>query len=166
MEYKGPKLKIKDKPFSKDLKPKGGFLKATYFKNIDGDTAVFKIDGKRETVRLLVINTPELSPVEKPYAKEAKEYFTNILENAKEIYLQSDKNSSLRDTTEARRLLAWVWVDNQLVNYNLVRMGFANVEYVASEKLKYLKKLRKAEKLAKKEKLRIHSVEENHVFNS
>ena len=166
MEYKGPKLKLKDKPFSKNLNAKGGFVKATYFKNIDGDTAVFKIDGKRETVRLLVINTPELSPNKEPYSLEAKEYFTHILENAKEIYLQSDKASTLRDTTEARRLLAWVWVDNELVNYNLVRFGYATVKYVASEKLRYLKKLRKAEDLAKKECLRIHSLEEENVFNS
>ena len=32
MEYKGPKLKLKDKPFSKNLEAKGGFVKATYFK--------------------------------------------------------------------------------------------------------------------------------------
>ena len=85
------------------------------------------------------INTPELLPTPKPYSVEAKEYFTSILENAKEIYLQSDINSTLRDTTEGRRLLAWVWVDNELVNYNLVRLGYANVEYVANEKLRYLK---------------------------
>ena len=166
MMYSGPKLKLKDKRFSKNLEAKGGFLKATFFKIVDGDTAVFKIDGKRETVRLLVINTPELLPTPKPYSVEAKEYFTSILENAKEIYLQSDKHSTLRDTTEGRRLLAWVWVDNELVNYNLVRLGYANVEYVANEKLRYLRKLRKAEILAKKEKLRIHNIEENNVSNS
>ena len=154
----GPKLKLNDKPFSKNLNAKGGFIKAEYFKCTDGDTAVFKINGIRENVRLLVINTPELE--KEPYSFEAKEYLEYVLSHATEIYLQSDKKSSLRDTTERRRLLCWVWVDGELVNYNLVRLGFATVKYVQSEKLKYLKKLRKAYEQAKQEKLRIHSIEE------
>lgn len=160
MIYRGPKLKIKDKPFSKNLLPKGGFVKANFFKCTDGDTAVFKINNLRENVRLLVINTPELIEGVNNYAIEAKEYLEYVLLHAKEIYLQSDKHSDLRDSTERRRLLCWLWVDGELINYNLVRMGYAVVKYVQSEKLKYLKKLHHAEELAKEEKLRIHTTSE------
>ncbi len=157
--YRGPKLKLNDKPFSKNLNAKGGFVKAEFFKCTDGDTAVFKINGIREIVRLLVINTPEFSDVPEMFAVEAKEYLEYVLSHAKNIYLQTDKKSALRDSTERRRLLCWVWVDNELVNYNLVRLGFAEIKYIQNEKLKYLKKLRLAEKLAKEDNLRIHSID-------
>ncbi len=156
--YRGPKLKLNEKPFSRNLDAKGGFVKAEFFKCTDGDTAVFKIDGIREIVRLLVINTPELSPITEPYALDARDYLEYILSHSKEIYLQTDKKSDLRDSTERRRLLCWVWADSELVNYNLVRLGFANVKYVQSEKLRYLKNLRYAESLAKSDSLRIHSI--------
>lgn len=155
MTVNNPKLKLNNKPFSKNLYGKGGFIKVDFFKITDGDTAVFKINGIRESVRLLVIDTPEMVPL-MPYAEEAKAFLEQNLTNAKEIYLQSDKKSDLRDKTERKRLLAWVWVDGELINYQLVRRGLALVKYVQNEKLRYLKKLRKAEQLAKSEQLGIH----------
>ena len=71
-----------------------------------------------------------------------KEYTEYVLSHAEEIYLQTDKKSDLRDSTERRRLLCWVWTDKELLNYNLVRLGYAKVQYVQSEKLRYLKNLR------------------------
>ena len=160
MLYRGPKLKLNDKPFSRNLNAKGGFVKAEFFKCTDGDTAVFKIDGVREIVRLLVINTPEIKDIPESYAIDAKEYTEYVLSHAEEIYLQTDKKSDLRDSTERRRLLCWVWTDKELLNYNLVRLGYAKVQYVQSEKLRYLKNLRYAEELAKEEGLRIHNINE------
>ena len=159
--YRGPKLKFNNKPFSRNLDAKGGFVKAEYFKCTDGDTAVFKIDGVREIIRLLVINTPELGDNPEMFAVEAKDYLEYVLSHAESIYLQTDKKSDLRDSTERRRLLCWLWVDDELVNYNLVRLGYAKVKYIQSEKLRYLKNLKYAERLAKEENLRIHSVSRN-----
>ncbi len=151
-------MKITKRPFSKNFVPKGGFVKFDFIRSKDGDTMVGKINGVRENVRLLVIDTPELAK-EEPFAEEAKDYLNNVLENAKEVYLQSDRKSSLRDNTEQKRLLAWVWADGELVNYNLVRLGYARVRYIENEQLHYLKRLRKAEKLAKRKKRRIHKGE-------
>ena len=135
---------------------KKGGITAIHFK-----PSVFKIDGVREIVRLLVINTPELGDNPEMFAVEARDYLEYVLSHAESIYLQTDKKSDLRDSTERRRLLCWLWVDNELVNYNLVRLGYAKVKYIQSEKLRYLKNLRYAERLAKEENLRIHSVSRN-----
>ena len=160
MNYKGPKFNLNELPFTVDLLSTGGFIKVEYFKIHDGDTAVFKINKIRESVRLLVIDTPELEPNPAPFGQEAKDYFEYILTHAKEIYLESDIHSSFRDDTQKRRILAWLWVDGELVNYNLVRMGYAEVKYIESENLKYLSYLKEAEVEAKKENLRIFNEED------
>ena len=64
------------------------------------------------------------------------------------------------DSTERRRLLAWIWVDGELLNYQLVRLGLATVKYVNNDKMAYLKALKEAEKQAKKEGLGLHSQQE------
>ena len=156
--YNGPKIKMTKKPFSKNFLPKGGYVLATIVRVKDGDTFIAKVNGVRETIRLLVIDTPELAKDE-PFAVEAKQYLEETLKNGHEIYLQSDKKSDLRDNTESKRLLAWLWVDGELVNYNLVKFGFARVRYIQNEKLRYLKALKKAELKAIQKKRKIHQGE-------
>ena len=107
IKYDGPNLKLNKKHFCIDNIPTGGFVKVEYLNTIDGDTAYFKVGSASESVRFYLINTPELYNNE-PYAKYAKEFTKNILENAKSIYIQSDPNNLLRDNTESRRILAWV----------------------------------------------------------
>ena len=156
MKYDGPKLIFNDQPFCLNNVPDGGFVKVEYLNTIDGDTAYFKVGNSSESVRLYLINTPEVYNNE-PYAKYAKEYTKQVLENAKELYLQSDVNNLLRDNTESRRILAWLWVDGELFNYVLLRMGLATIKYVLNDQVNYLSELRKAEELAKKEQLNIYS---------
>ena len=156
MIYDGPKLVFNDKPFCLNNMPCGGFIKVEYLNTIDGDTAYFKVGNVNESVRLYLINTPEVYKDE-PYAKYAKEYTKNILENAKEIYLQSDVNNLLRDNTESRRILAWLWVDGMLYNYVLVRNGLATIKYVLNDDVLYLDLLKEAQLKAEKEQLNIYS---------
>lgn len=159
-QYDGPNLSVEDlvKPFWDNEKkvPLGGTLKVKLLYVIDGDTAVFSINGQKETVRLFIIDTPELRPNEEPYAIEAKIFLEQVLQNASEIILQSDIYDDLRDVTESKRLLAWLWVDGELVNYLLVKAGLAKVRYIASPNLKYLKELFNAEKEAKQLELKLH----------
>ena len=101
---------VKRRPFwtkNKQL-PLGGCLKVTFDHEIDGDTAGFWVDGEIKTVRFFVIDTPEVSPKPDPYGLTAKQYTSEKLKNASEIYLQSDKLDSLFDNTERKRLLAWI----------------------------------------------------------
>ena len=88
--YDGPIFKYDNKlPFCINNIPMGGMVKVEYLNTIDGDTAYFKVGNTSESVRFYLINTPEVYNNE-PYAKFAKEYTKQALENAKEIYIQSD----------------------------------------------------------------------------
>lgn len=160
MKYLGPSYRQNNQPFKIGDIPMGGFVQVEFVKIVDGDTAHFLLDGKEVTVRFLVINTPEMHPIVKPYATEAKNYTNMVLSNAKIIHLQSDKNDSLYDNTESHRLLAWVWVDYKLLNYQLVEKGYASVRYVNSEKLLYLDDLYKAQHIAIAKKRGIHNIKD------
>lgn len=160
MGYTGPILRLNKKVFIKRNKfAGGGFKKVELVYVIDGDTAVFKFDGKEEKVRFLAIDTPEIRPIPKPFSSSAKEYTTYVLTHAKNIYLQSDPSVDLRDDTPSKRLLAWIWVDGELLNYNLVENGYALIKYVDSNNLIYLKDLYQAETNAINNDLRLYEGE-------
>lgn len=167
MEYRGPIFKLNKKEFiTKDKKAGNGFKKVTLSYVIDGDTAVFFVDNKEVKVRFLAIDTPEIRPINKPFSVSAKEYTTYVLTKAKDIFLQTDSSVNLYDDTPSKRLLAWIWVDGELLNYNLVENGYALIKYIDSKKLIYLKKLYEAEKYAIKNDLRLYEGEEKNAINS
>lgn len=136
--YDGPKLVLNDLPFCVNFKPTNGFIKASFVEIIDGDTAYFKINNVIESVRFMVVDTPSIYPNIEKLGIEAKDYTESILKNAKEIYLESDSYNNLRDDTQAHRLLAWIWADGELLNYNLVKYGFATNKYIINNNMKYL----------------------------
>ncbi len=163
MEYSGPLLKdyFNDLPFCSNLLPKDGFIKAEFIKIADGDTAFFKVNGLTELVRFMVVDTPKhliqngLDNEIEPLGPEATLFSENILQNAKEIYLESDAGNNLRDDTSSKRLLAWIWCDGKLLNYMLVRAGLALNNYIISDKMKYIDIMKKAEEAAREEKIGI-----------
>tara|TARA_Y100000385_G_C13002553_1_gene597931 strand:+ start:219 stop:779 length:561 start_codon:yes stop_codon:yes gene_type:complete len=83
---------------------------------IDGDT--FETE-TGEKVRLIGINTPEISDF---YGLEAKEYLKNLVEN-KVVDLQTDNISSDRDRYQ--RLLRYVIINGIDLNKKMVADGFA-----------------------------------------
>ena len=101
---------------------------------IDGDTAKFLFRGDSIKVRFLGIDTPEnsLNYVDE-FGVEATEYTCQKLKNAKHIYLQLDRNSDKYD--KYKRMLAWVFVDDDNLNELLVRDGYAMVRYVYDDYL-------------------------------
>lgn len=162
-KYDGPILNnyFNDLPFCNNLLPTDGFIKADFIKIADGDTAYFKINGLTELVRFMLIDTPKHiiqagddSMIE-PFGPEATLFSENILRNAKEIYLESDSGNNLRDDTTSKRLLAWIWCDDKLLNYMLVKNGLAFNHYIISDKMKYLDIMKKAEDDARKSKIGI-----------
>jgi micrococcal nuclease len=105
---------------------------------VDGDTIVVDIDGRRETVRLIGIDTPETvkpnSPVE-CFGPEASDATKRLLPEGAAVRLERDVEA--RDDYD--RLLAYVYraEDAVFVNLELVRTGYAtlltfppNVAYV------------------------------------
>lgn len=155
MKYRGPIFQLTNQPFSTDGVAGGGFVKATYLEAIDGDTAYFIIDGQKEKVRFFVVDTPEIFPKQEKYSIEAKNYAHAILKYAQTIFLQSDPSDSLRDNTPSKRLLAWVWVNRQLLNYKLVEKGYAQIKYIFGENMMYLDDLKQAEQIAKEKNRRL-----------
>jgi micrococcal nuclease len=154
--YDGPRLKSTyfKKSFWSDRfgKPLGGVLRVSLSSLVDGDTAAFLVDGLVEHVRFFNIDTPEYNRfgIQKG-GKEASSYTAHILSNAKEIYLQTDPFDKLRDFSGFKRLLAWIWVDGELLNYNLVRLGYARVGPIYADGMYYTNDLYEAERLCKQE---------------
>lgn len=98
---------------------------------IDGDTANFIMKKETIKVRFLAIDTPETKHPTKgsePYGKEASNYTCKRLKEAKKIVLEFDSNSDKID--KYNRYLAWVFVDNNLLQDELVKKGFADVKYL------------------------------------
>lgn len=135
---------------------------------IDGDTIKAKIDGRVETVRFLLIDTPETnhpSLGEQPLGEEAKNFTHALITKAKNIKLEYDK--SKRD--KYGRLLAYMYVDEKSLQEELIRNGFARVAYVYEPNVKYESRFRKIEKEAKKDKSGIWQWDDyvqNNGFNS
>ena len=129
--------------------------KVKLVKCIDGDTAIFKIGKEEEKVRFLAINTPENSKDKKEtYGEEASNYTCKKLTNAEKIELEYDPNSDKRD--KYGRILAWVFIDDKLLQEDLVAKGYAEIKYVYKDYL-YVEKLEKREAKAKEKKLRMWS---------
>jgi micrococcal nuclease len=122
---------------------------------VDGDTIVIKYNGKYEKVRLLCVNTPEsVHPDKKqniPMGKVASRYTQKKL-TSKYVNLEFEIKK-LRGNYG--RLLAYVFVDGQNLNLDLVRQGLSPYYTKYGKSEKYDAEFRAVEKQARKEKLNI-----------
>lgn len=105
---------------------------ATVVEVSDGDTIDVDLGGRRETIRLLGIDTPETKHPTKPvecYGAEASERTAALLPEGVQVRLVRDAEARDR----YGRLLAYVYrVDDDLfVNLALVTDGFADVLDIA-----------------------------------
>lgn len=136
----------------------------TFSKCVDGDTAKFIINEKEETVRFLAVDTPETkhpTKGEEPYGKEASNYTCNKLKNATKIELEYDSNSTKTD--KYGRYLAWVFVDDNLLQAELVKNGLAEVAYLYGD-YKYTNLLKDYEQNAIVSKVGMYSDVDNSSF--
>lgn len=127
----------------------------TFSKCVDGDTAKFELNGETITARFLAIDTPETkhpTKGEEPWGKEASNFTCESLKKAKKIELEYDTNSDKTDKYD--RHLVWVFVDNELLQNNIIKKGYAEVAYLYGD-YKYTSILQDHEAIAKKEKLGI-----------
>lgn len=120
---------------------------------IDGDTFwVQEGVGEPFKVRLLLTDTPEIRS-EQLYSQEALQYVSQLV-LGKEVYLETD--SSTYDNPENQehhfrdrygRLLAYVWVNDQMVNELLVKHGYAQIAF--AERRKYADHMAEVESVAR-----------------
>ena len=99
--------------------------KVTFDSCVDGDTFKIILNGEKKSVRMIAIDTPEsVHPTKEVeyYGKEASEYTCNKLKNASKIELEYDENSDKEDKYE--RLIAWVFVDDLLLQEDLIENGY------------------------------------------
>ena len=122
---------------------------------VDGDTIVINYNGKKEKVRLLCVNTPEsVHPDKKqniPMGKVASKYAQKKLAG-KYVKLEFEIK---RLRGYYGRLLAYVFVDGQNLNLDLVRQGLSPYYTKYGKSEKYDSVFRAAEKQARKEELNI-----------
>lgn len=95
---------------------------------VDGDTIIVKINGNRERVRLLGVDTPESVAENRPnqcYGAEAAIFLEALLPEGTEVTLIRDVEA--RDRYD--RLLAYVVRSNDqlFINLDLIERGFAGV---------------------------------------
>lgn len=108
-----------------------GYAIAEFDHAPDGDTAIFYVDGNYLKTRFLGVDTTEMSTdsgIPEDWAEEGKDFTNDMLSNASEIVLELDDTAGNFDDYD--RLLAWIWVDGQLLNYMLAARGFADVKYL------------------------------------
>ena len=134
-----------------------GREEVTLSKCVDGDTAKFIINNKEEIVRFLAVDTPETkhpTKGEEPYGKEASNYTCNRLKEGNKIELEYDDNSTKTD--KYNRYLAWIFVDDNLLQAELVKNGLAEVAYLYGD-YKYTDLLKDYEQTAIATKVGMHS---------
>ncbi len=123
---------------------------------VDGDTITL---ANTKNIRYIGIDTPELRKKvagewvwnPQPYAVEAYNLNKRLVEG-KRIRLEFDNEK----TDRYGRWLAYVFVDEKMVNEELLRYGYATV-YTRQPNMKYLDRLLAAEQQAKKQRRGIWS---------
>lgn len=133
-------------------------LEAKVLRVVDGDTMKVSIDGKKETIRLLLVDTPESVkpdlPEPQPFAIEASNFAKKMLTD-KDV--QIELGISERD--KYGRLLCYLYVDGKMFNETLLEQGFARVAYVFAPNVKYVDEFRTIQDKARKRGLGIWSIE-------
>lgn len=91
----------------------------------DGDTIVVDMDGKKETIRFIGVDTPETHDPRKPvqcFGKAASAY-TKQLIGTNRVRLEADPTNSNRDRYD--RLLRYIYLpDGTLVNKKIIEDGY------------------------------------------
>jgi len=117
-------------------------------KVVDGDTVAVEINGKKETIRLIGINTPETVDPRRPvecFGIEASNKAKEIL-TGKRIKLEADSIVGERD--KYGRLLRYIFLEDG-TNFNkmMISEGYA-YEYTYDLSYKYQGEFKQAEKEA------------------
>lgn len=135
------------------VKEPGDAEEVEFVAPVDGDTAKVKIKGKVETVRFLLVDTPETKHPkwgEQPKGAQAAAFTQKMLEEADRITLQYDVEK--RD--KYQRVLAYVFADGVNVQEELLKRGLARVGYVYDSR-RHLEAFKEAEKFARERRLGI-----------
>ncbi|MBI5848812.1 MAG: thermonuclease family protein [Nitrospirae bacterium] len=114
---------------------------------IDGDSIEANIHGKREKIRFIGIDAPELS--QKPWGKRSKKFLEEMV-SASGWQARIEYDVEKRDKYD--RILAYLWGrDNKLINEELLLGGYA-VLYTFPPNVKHIDRLKSAQVIARENK--------------
>lgn len=116
---------------------------------IDGDTIKIQYEGKEETVRYLLIDTPETNHPrlgEQPLGKEATAENKQLIESG-DVTIEFDEGGRFDDYG---RMLAYIYVDGESVQKHLLESGLARVAYVFPPNTRHADEFEEVQQLAKK----------------
>ncbi|CAH0120425.1 SPbeta prophage-derived endonuclease YokF [Paenibacillus sp. CECT 9249] len=134
-----------------------GMIDAKIVRVVDGDTMEVSFQGKKEKLRLLLVDTPETvhpnKPVE-PFGSEASQFAKETLEG-QNVKLELD----VSERDKYGRLLAYLWIGDRMFNEMLLEEGLARVAYVYPPNVKYVDRFREIQKEAQLAELGIWSIE-------
>lgn len=119
---------------------------------VDGDTAKFIIDGEIKSVRFLAIDTPEsVHPTiaDEPFGEIASAFTCESLREAQTITLEYETSTT---TDKYNRVLAWVFIDDVLLQGKIIDLGYGEVAYLYGD-YKYTALLQEKEAIAKANKV-------------
>lgn len=117
---------------------------------IDGDTIVVRQHNEQFKVRLLLIDTPEMTyGKHEAYSKQAKQQLEQLLTEAQTIRLEYEPNNL---TDKYGRHLAYVFADDTLTQAVLIEHGYAKVKYIRTHHERYLQQLLDLQSQAQKQK--------------
>lgn len=122
-------------------------VEVTLVKTIDGDTIKVNYNGKEETIRYLLIDTPETKDPNtcvQPFGQDASDRNKQLVNSGK-LELEFDVGER---KDKYGRLLAYVYVDGKSVQKTLLEEGLARVAYVYPPNTRYLDDYEAAEATA------------------
>ncbi|KWU54879.1 hypothetical protein AWW70_26050 [Bacillus mycoides] len=135
----------------------------------DGDTVDVKVNGKKQTVRLLLLDTPESVSRKIPpqkMGKEASSFLKKQIEG-KDVTLVYDHG--LKEDKYGRKL-AYLFCEGIHVNELMVKLGYGIVAYITKPNTTLLPQMLDAEKKAKSSKNGVWGIkgfvdEKKHHYN-
>ncbi|MGY3219177.1 micrococcal nuclease [Bacillus sp. TE9122W] len=133
-------------------------VEARLLKVIDGDTIKVLYKGKKTSVRLLLIDTPETKSPKtcvQPYGLEASKRLQELLkDDLVELEFEPEEDDK---KDKYGRLLAYVYSDGKLIQKQLLEEGYARLAYIFKSNYLHLEQLEKSESIAKNKRINIWS---------
>jgi len=117
---------------------------------VDGDTIIVQLNGSRQRVRLIGVDTPETVAASRPvefFGKEASNFTKEVLEG-RQVWLVEDSQGDTVD--QYGRKLAYVYrsPDGLFVNLEIIRQGYGHA--FTRYPFDYMDEFRQAERDARR----------------
>lgn len=123
----------------------------------DGDTIDVKVNGKKQTVRLLLLDTPESVSQKIPPQKMGEEASTFLKKQLEGKSVTMVYDHGPKEDKYGRKL-AYVFCEGRHINELMVKSGYGIIAYISKQNTTLLPQMLDAEKEAKASKIGVWSI--------